>query len=65
MPPHGRTRIFALAAIFALRARSTKKPIHDVGSVPSFAAQYTKDCIAENRPFAALVANVSVADKPA
>ena len=32
------------------------------GSLPSFAAQSTNGCNAENRPFAALVAKVSVAD---
>ena len=35
--------------------------IHGVGSLPSFAAQSTNGRNAENRPFAALVANVSVA----
>ena len=34
-----------------------------VGSLPSFAAQSTNGRNAKNRPFAALVANVSVADK--
>ncbi|MGA9435375.1 MAG: hypothetical protein WBV62_14170, partial [Roseobacter sp.] len=37
--------------------------IHRVGSLPSFAAQSTNGRNAENRPFAALVANVSVADR--
>jgi len=35
------------------------------GSLPSFAAQSTNGRNAENWPFAALVANVSVADNPA
>jgi len=34
------------------------------GSLPSFAAQSTNGRNAKNRPFAALVANVSVADFP-
>ena len=34
-----------------------------LGSLPSFAAQSTNGRNAENRPFAALVANVSVADE--
>jgi len=34
-----------------------------LGSLPSFAAQSTNGRNAKNRPFAALVANVSVADK--
>ena len=34
-----------------------------MGSLPSFAAQSTNGRNAKNRPFAALVANVSVADK--
>ena len=33
-----------------------------MGSLPSFAAQSTNGRDAENRPFAALMANVSVAD---
>ncbi|MGA9434942.1 MAG: hypothetical protein WBV62_11985, partial [Roseobacter sp.] len=33
----------------------------ELGSLPSFAAQSTNGRNAENRPFAALVANVSVA----
>ena len=33
-----------------------------IGSLPSFAAQSTNGRNAENRPFAARVANVSVAD---
>jgi len=37
----------------------------EMGSLPSFAAQSTNGRNAENRPFAALVANVSVADQAA
>ena len=51
---HLKERTCALSAAFAKQ-----------GSLPSFAAQSTNGRNAENRPFAALVANVSVADKPA